>query len=72
MGFQPYAQPVFTRCMALMHSTLASEARGEDGDKELVVCSLDLISGRTDGINPHPNPNPNPNANPNPNLSRRR
>ena len=51
MGFQPYAQPVFTRCMSLMHSTLATEARGEEGDKEFVVCSLDLISGMTEGMN---------------------
>ena len=51
VGFQPFAQPVFTRCMTLMHGTLASEARGEEGDKEFVVCSLDLISGMTEGMN---------------------
>ena len=37
--------------MTLMQGTLASEAQGVEGDKEFVVCSLDLISGMTEGMN---------------------
>jgi len=57
VGFQPFAPPVFTRCMQLMEATLAAEAQaasaGSEGpDKEFVVCSLDLISGMAEGMGP--------------------
>jgi len=52
VGFQQFAQPVFVRCMGLMEATLQAEAAGggDDVDKEFVVCSLDLISGMTEGM----------------------
>ena len=51
VGFQPFALPVFQRCMTLMRGTLTAEEQGVEGDKEFVVCSLDLISGMTEGMN---------------------
>lgn len=55
IGFQPFAKPVFARCVriaenALMEENIAKKT-GEDADiKEFIVCALDLISGIVDGI----------------------
>ena len=56
-AFAPFAPPVFTRCVALIQRTLALEAQAaaqggayEVADKEFIVCSLDLISGMTEGM----------------------
>ena len=49
-GFTTFAQPVFTRCVALIDSTLRHEQQNVDVDKEFIVCSLDMISGMTEGM----------------------
>ena len=54
-GFAPFAQPVFSRCISLIESTLRAEAAAnssgeEPPDKEFIVCALDLISGMTEGL----------------------
>ena len=53
-GFAPFAQPVYTRCLALIEVTLgagisAAQHGGEPPDKEFIVCALDLISGMVEG-----------------------
>jgi len=55
-GFAPYAPAVFERCVRVIQSTLQLEAAYAQGseqeppDKEFIVCSLDLISGMTEGM----------------------
>ena len=55
VGFQPFAQPVFERCIRLIHTTLeadqmAAASQVDPPDKELLVCALDLISGMAEGL----------------------
>ena len=58
-GFVPYAQPVYGRCLKLIRDTLQSDYLAlsdpsvEPLDKEFIVCSLDLISGMTEGMGAH-------------------
>jgi len=57
VGFQPFAQPVFTRCLRLVEGALLADEQARRGaceppDKEFVVCALDLISGMTEGMGP--------------------
>lgn len=59
VGFVPYAQPVYGRCLRLIRDTLhtdylaLSDPSVEPLDKEFIVCSLDLISGMTEGMGEH-------------------
>lgn len=61
VGFQPYAQPVFERCVKLIEITVVQLAafrnappeqqeNMEAPDKEFIVCALDLISGLAEGL----------------------
>jgi transportin-1 len=60
-GFEPFAQPVFERCVKLIENTVtqlhafrnASEQDQETmepPDKGFIVCALDLISGLAEGL----------------------
>ncbi|KAM7258081.1 hypothetical protein ACFE04_013822 [Oxalis oulophora] len=53
-GFGQFAQPVFQRCTIIIQSQLLAKvdpvAAGVQYDKEFVVCSLDLLSGLTEGL----------------------
>jgi len=63
VGFQPFAQPVFQRCVKLIEMTVVQlnefrkatpeqqEATENPPDKEFIVCALDLISGLVEGLN---------------------
>ena len=62
VGFQPFAQPVFQRCVKLIEMTVVQlnafrsappeqqEAIESPPDKEFIVCALDLISGLSEGL----------------------
>lgn len=53
-GFTQFAEPVFRRCINIIQTqTLAKAnpaAAGAQYDKEFIVCSLDLLSGLTEGL----------------------
>lgn len=61
VGFEPFAQPVFERCVKLIENTVAQlqafrnapeneQEAMEPPDKGFIVCALDLISGLTEGL----------------------
>lgn len=61
VGFQPFAQPVFQRCVKLIEMTIVQlnafrsappeqQEAMESPDKEFIVCALDLISGLAEGL----------------------
>ncbi|KAL9645352.1 hypothetical protein ABK040_002551 [Willaertia magna] len=54
IGFKPFALPVYTRCLKLIEQTLQKEQQrrpqDEEVEKEFIICSLDLISGMTEGL----------------------
>ncbi|KAF8105268.1 hypothetical protein N665_0160s0004 [Sinapis alba] len=54
VGFAPFAQPVFQRCMdiiQLQHLAKVDPASaGAQYDREFIVCSLDLLSGLAEGL----------------------
>jgi hypothetical protein len=58
VGFQPFAQPVYMRCLKLIEGTLVALAayrqhpdeKMELPDKEFIVCAIDLISGLVEGL----------------------
>ncbi|KAM0870061.1 hypothetical protein ACQ4PT_040269 [Festuca glaucescens] len=53
-GFSQFAEPVFLRCISLIQSQQLAKvdpaAAGALYDKEFIVCSLDLLSGLTEGL----------------------
>mmetsp|Transcript_25495 Transcript_25495/g.42708 ORF Transcript_25495/g.42708 Transcript_25495/m.42708 type:complete len:899 (-) Transcript_25495:814-3510(-) len=63
-GFLPFAQPIFNRCLQIIHNTLVEQNRvrkmGENArlsydhaassEKEFIVVSLDLLAGIADGL----------------------
>mmetsp|Transcript_67270 Transcript_67270/g.154555 ORF Transcript_67270/g.154555 Transcript_67270/m.154555 type:complete len:888 (+) Transcript_67270:81-2744(+) len=51
-GFAQYAPPVFARCTRLIDMALNKQRAGlEEGtENDLIVCSLDLISGMAEGL----------------------
>ncbi|KAI7750159.1 hypothetical protein M8C21_003118 [Ambrosia artemisiifolia] len=53
-GFSQFAQPVFQRCLDIIQSQQLAKvdpvSAGVQFDKEFVVCSLDLLSGLTEGL----------------------
>ncbi|KAH8942177.1 hypothetical protein BDL97_14G084900 [Sphagnum fallax] len=53
-GFTQYAELVFVRCINLIHTHEVAKAdpgrAGVNYDKEFIVCSLDLLSGLTEGL----------------------
>ncbi|KAL9391252.1 hypothetical protein Peur_015172 [Populus x canadensis] len=53
-GFSQFAEPVFQRCTAIIHSQQLAKAdpvaAGFLYDKEFIVCSLDLLSGLAEGL----------------------
>jgi len=59
MGFAPYAQPVFARCLQIIEQTLIAQQQYnaapnkndlEAPDKEFIMCALDLLSGLAEGL----------------------
>ena len=57
-GFGAYAQPVFERCVRIVHQSLlefqafrANPAQIDEPDKTFLIVSLDLLSGLTQGLN---------------------
>ncbi|GAA6005721.1 hypothetical protein JCM10207_005309 [Rhodosporidiobolus poonsookiae] len=57
-GFAGYAQPVFTRCIEIVKSSLIEfqqfqqdPANYDEPDKTFLIVSLDLLSGLTQGLN---------------------
>ncbi|OZJ02963.1 hypothetical protein BZG36_04519 [Bifiguratus adelaidae] len=57
-GFVPFAAPVFSRCVKLVHNTLvAARMHAENNtldipDKDFMIVSLDLLSGLVQGLGP--------------------
>ena len=56
-GFEPFAHPVFERCVRIIHSQLvafqafcASPETADQPDKTFLVVALDLLSGLTQGL----------------------
>jgi transportin-1 len=53
-GFSQFAEPVFLRCISLIQcqqlAKVDPNAAGALYDKEFIVCSLDLLSGLTEGL----------------------
>lgn len=53
-GFFPFAEPVFQRCISIIQNQLLAKvdhvAAGVQYDKEFIVCSLDLLSGISEGL----------------------
>ncbi|XP_065881178.1 transportin-1-like [Euphorbia lathyris] len=53
-GFSPFAVTVFQRCMNIIQSQQLAKvdpaSAGFQYDKEFIVCSLDLLSGLTEGL----------------------
>ncbi|XVE67197.1 hypothetical protein DITRI_Ditri08aG0140800 [Diplodiscus trichospermus] len=53
-GFSQFAQPVFQRCINLIQTQQLAKvdplSAGVQYDKEFIVCSLDLLSGLTEGL----------------------
>ncbi|KAG8374854.1 hypothetical protein BUALT_Bualt10G0038900 [Buddleja alternifolia] len=55
-GFSQFAQPVFQRCINIIQTQQLMKVdpvtAGAQYDKEFIVCSLDLLSGLTEGLGP--------------------
>ncbi|KAK6158115.1 hypothetical protein DH2020_005429 [Rehmannia glutinosa] len=55
-GFSQFAQPVFQRCINCIQTQQLAKvdpvSAGAQYDKEFIVCSLDLLSGLTEGLGP--------------------
>ncbi|CAI0468897.1 unnamed protein product [Linum tenue] len=53
-GFAQFAQPVFQRCIEIIHTQQLAKvdpsSAGALYDKEFIVCSLDLLSGLSEGL----------------------
>ncbi|KAI9484057.1 MAG: armadillo-type protein [Benjaminiella poitrasii] len=52
-GFLPFTEPVFTRCVMLIHATIQNSLNedGYDGlDDEFIIVPLDLLSGIVQGL----------------------
>jgi transportin-1 len=53
-GFAPFAQPVYQRCIDIIQTQQLAKVDpssvGVQYDREFVVCSLDLLSGLTEGL----------------------
>ncbi|KAK8958597.1 Transportin-1 [Platanthera guangdongensis] len=53
-GFSPFTEPVFQRCISIIQNQLVAKvdhvAAGVHYDKEFIVCSLDLLSGISEGL----------------------
>lgn len=49
-GFSQFAEPVFQRCLTIIQTQQLIKADPVAYDKEFVVCSLDLLSGLTEGL----------------------
>ncbi|CAM9750697.1 unnamed protein product, partial [Scytosiphon promiscuus] len=56
-ALETYIQPIFTRCLKLTENTLVGHAAAdqpgyqvEPPEKEFMVCSLDLLSGMSEGL----------------------
>ncbi|KAG4304337.1 hypothetical protein PORY_002312 [Pneumocystis oryctolagi] len=55
-GFMPFAPPVFSRCISIIHKTLLQlnlynqDPRLDAPDKNFLVTSLDLLSGLVEGL----------------------
>lgn len=56
-GFQEFAMTVYVRCQRIIENELLADAMHdqnpnefEEGDPELIVCALDLISGMIEGL----------------------
>ncbi|VVA99326.1 unnamed protein product [Arabis nemorensis] len=54
VGFVPFAQPVFQRCMDIIQlqqlAKVDPASAGAQYDREFIVCSLDLLSGLAEGL----------------------
>ncbi|KAH1022998.1 hypothetical protein HUJ04_012291 [Dendroctonus ponderosae] len=60
LGFLPYCEPVYCRCVSLVQHTLLVQMahmqnpeQCEDIDKDFMIVSLDLLSGLAEGLNGH-------------------
>lgn len=57
-GFAPFAPPVFSRCIHILHRNLAqidaysNGATGELPEKDFLITALDLLSGLVQGLGP--------------------
>ncbi|KTW31717.1 uncharacterized protein T551_00978 [Pneumocystis jirovecii RU7] len=58
-GFMPFAPPVFSRCISIIHKTLMQlnlynqDPRLDAPDKNFLITSLDLLSGLVEGLGPN-------------------
>ncbi|XP_022647972.1 transportin-1-like [Varroa jacobsoni] len=60
VGFLPYSEPVFRRCVSLVEQTLqqamahqAHPEQYEPADKDFMIVALDLLSGLAEGLGEH-------------------
>lgn len=57
LGFKPFAEPVFQRCVKLVAKTLVETQMHQQNlaldmpDKDFMIVALDLLSGLTQGLN---------------------
>ncbi|XP_045481488.1 transportin-1 isoform X1 [Harmonia axyridis] len=59
-GFLPYCEPVYCRCVSLVHHTLLLHVANQQNpeqydapDKDFMIVALDLLSGLAEGLNGH-------------------
>ncbi|CAH1960718.1 unnamed protein product [Acanthoscelides obtectus] len=59
-GFLPYCEPVYCRCVSLIHHTLCLQMANsqnpdqfEAPDKDFMIVALDLLSGLAEGLDGH-------------------
>ena len=50
IGFLPYCEPVFVRCIALIKQTLDPAGPDASPDKDFMIVALDLLSGLSEGL----------------------
>lgn len=50
LGFLPYCEPVFIRCITLVKRTLETNNMDLIIDKDFMIVALDLLSGLTEGL----------------------
>ena len=55
-GFQPYAETVFNRCLAMIQQQLQIRNQGGEMEKEFVVCAVDLMCAMVEGLGPSVEP----------------
>ena len=53
LGFLPYCEPVFVRCIVLVQQTLELNGTDPAHDRDFMIVALDLLSGLAEGLGKH-------------------